>query len=252
MKEINGYKYFNLEEVLEKFQEFLTEKDLLNYLKGGRITGKKLAGKWHIQANELPNLENIVIKENMHSIKEHFIDLESESFRENGRILDIGGGGEGIIGQHLGDRVVSIDNQKDEFEEAIQNGDKNSLKIIMDARDLKFLSESFKSVVAFFSLLYISPEDLPIVFNEIHRVLEKGGLFTLWDVVIPKNSEKQKKIYAIPLKIKINGREVQTSYGTSWDKEQNLETYEQLGKKANFQIINKVRKDKIFKITMKK
>lgn len=34
------------------------------------------------------------------------------------RILDIGGGGEGIIGMRYSNRVISIDTRKDELEEA--------------------------------------------------------------------------------------------------------------------------------------
>ena len=35
-----------------------------------------------------------------------------------GSILDIGGGGEAIIGQMYGDRVTAIDNRQEELEEA--------------------------------------------------------------------------------------------------------------------------------------
>lgn len=47
--------------------------------------------------------------ERMFSIDVQSIDLEG--FSLNGRVLDIGGGGEGIIGQLLGEKVVVIDLQ---------------------------------------------------------------------------------------------------------------------------------------------
>lgn len=82
------------------------------------------------------------------------IDVQSLNlieFRQEGRVLDIGGGGEGIIGQVLGERVIAIDNRSDELEEAPEG----SLKIIMDARELKFLNKTFDGITSFSTLMYI-------------------------------------------------------------------------------------------------
>jgi exopolyphosphatase/guanosine-5'-triphosphate,3'-diphosphate pyrophosphatase len=66
-------------------------------------------------------------------------------------VLDIGGGGEGVIGRLKGRDAVAVDIRKEELEEAVDG----PLKIIMDARDLKFLDESFHTATAFFSMMYI-------------------------------------------------------------------------------------------------
>jgi ubiquinone/menaquinone biosynthesis C-methylase UbiE len=70
-----------------------------------------------------------------------------------GRILDNGGGGEGVIGQLKGEIVVAIDLKKSELESGIKSGDTKSLKIIMDATNMKFIDNSFKTVTAFFSMM---------------------------------------------------------------------------------------------------
>jgi hypothetical protein len=44
------------------------------------------------------------------------IDLQKidlKGFNHKGKILDIGGGGEGIIGQILGEKVIAIDSRSD-------------------------------------------------------------------------------------------------------------------------------------------
>jgi ubiquinone/menaquinone biosynthesis C-methylase UbiE len=69
-----------------------------------------------------------------------------EDFDSPGYILDIGGGGEGIIGKLKGKQVVAIDPNKQELEEAPVG----SLKVIMDATDLQFLDNTF-SVASCFS-----------------------------------------------------------------------------------------------------
>ena len=52
------------------------------------------------------------------------------SFCTDGYVLDIGGGGEGVIGRLNSLQVIAIDCVKDELEEA----PKGPLKIVMDAR----------------------------------------------------------------------------------------------------------------------
>ena len=100
-------------------------------------------------------------EEDIRFIETQNIDLTDVDLK--GRILDIGGGGEGIIGQLKGERVVAIDRRESELKEA--PGD--YLKIIMDAKELKFLDETFETATAFFTLMYIPLENHQIVFQEI-------------------------------------------------------------------------------------
>ena len=67
-----------------------------------------------------------------------------------GSILDIGGGGEAIIGQMYGDKVTAIDNRQEELDEAPNC----CTKLLMDAEKLSFFDGSFDNVTFFYTLMY--------------------------------------------------------------------------------------------------
>ncbi|HEX5807118.1 MAG TPA: class I SAM-dependent methyltransferase, partial [Anaerolineales bacterium] len=96
-----------------------------------------------------------------------------DDFAADGFILDIGGGGESVIGQLKGSQVVAIDIFPGELAEAPVG----ALKIIMDARELKFLDGTFHTATAFFSFMFIHPDDHAKVLEEIFRVLTPNGQF---------------------------------------------------------------------------
>lgn len=75
-------------------------------------------------------------------------------FSSDGWILDIGGGGEGIIGRLKGSQVVAIDL----FAWGMRRTPPGPLKLVMDAADLKFIDGSFGTVTSFFTLMYMNPE----------------------------------------------------------------------------------------------
>lgn len=140
-------------------------------------------------------------------------EITLERIQRDGYILDIGGGGEGIIGQLEGERVVAIDVREDELKEAADG----FLKIVMDAKDLKFLNESFSTVTTFFSMMYMNSDDQREVMEEIYRVLKPGGELLLWDLVVPTRFDEGKKVYAIFLKIYLRDKSIETGYGCPWE-----------------------------------
>jgi len=185
--------------------------------------------------------------ERMYSIGVQSINLTE--FSQEGRILDIGGGGEGIIGQLLGEKVVAIDPRGDELEEAAEG----PLKIIMDARELKFLNETFDGITSFFTLMYVEKQYHYKVFEEIHRVLKDKGEFTMWDATIPQYPGEIKDIFLVPLEIKLRSRKITTTYGVLWDKaEQDMNYYIKLGETVGFQIVMKEEINQIYCIKFKK
>ena len=72
----------------------------------------------------------------------------------NGKILDIGGGGEGVIGRLYTNQVVAIDIRQDELDEA---------------------------PTGFEKIMFMSAEDQKRAISEAARVLVNGGEVHIWD-----------------------------------------------------------------------
>jgi len=158
-----------------------------------------------------------------------------EEIHESGLILDIGGGGEGIIGKLKGRQVIAIDTNKRELEEAAQG----PLKIVMDAADLQFLDASFNTVTSFYTLMYIKDiETHRKVFSEVYRVLTEGGRFLIWDAILPHRKKADKDIAVLTLAVKLGEEEVvETGYGTLWPEEGRRPSYYvKLAREAGFEV----------------
>ena len=136
------------------------------------------------------------VQEYTYSTKTQSIELSP--IETEGLILDIGGGGEGIIGKLNGKQVIAIDTSERELMETKNE----ALKIVMDATDLKFLPESFDACTSFFSFMYIPKSKHLKAFEETHRVLRDNGRLLLWDVKIPEKHGDY-KAFMVRLKIRL-------------------------------------------------
>ena len=173
-------------------------------------------------------------EDRIHFIEKHLVDISSVNLR--GRILDIGGGGEGVIGQYKGKSVIAIDKLKSELEEAPEG---DYLKIMMDAQDLKFLDGTFDTVAAFYMFMYV-PMDMRLkIFEEIFRVLRAGGDFVIWDMIISERGDNEKKLYGAEVEVNIGDKVIDTGYATRWNKTQNLDYFLELGEQVGFQVLEK-------------
>ncbi|MFX0038369.1 MAG: class I SAM-dependent methyltransferase [Promethearchaeota archaeon] len=250
MREINNIKLYDIVEIVKFFTNGETEDSIRNQLETGKLKGKKIDEEWYATKEDI---EDFVGEKKR--IKIFFTDpqeINLNNLNLEGRILDIGGGGEGIIGQLKGDNVVSIDLRKSELEEALEAGDTESLKIIMDAKDLKFLDNTFDTITTFFSIMYAPKNDYKKIFEEIYRVLRKEGEFIIWDPIIPKNISKKKELFVILIKIQIKSKEVITGYGTRWNKEQDINFFIELAKSVGFKIVDQKLEEQYFFLRMQK
>lgn len=176
--------------------------------------------------------------------------VELEDFSADGLILDIGGGGEGIIGQLKGEQCVAIDISKRELEEAPAGP---LMKIVMDARDMKFLDNAFNTTTVFFTFMYIDSSDHEKVFQEISRVLKPEGRLLIWDVAFPEWKDKEKDIFFFPLKVKLPAKTVSTGYGVKRPKTAHgLPHYIELGEKTGFDVVKHKDNGKWFFLELKK
>ncbi len=126
----------------------------------------------------------------------------------SGSILDLGGGGEGIVGRVYGSAVTAIDNRQEELDEA----PKGPEKLPMDACDLKFDDGSFDNVTAFYFFMYLLKERHEDALAEAFRVLRPTGRLYVWDAEIKKADP-----FLVELDIDANGERVHTTYGVYKD-----------------------------------
>ena len=89
-----------------------------------------------------------------------------------GEILDIGGGGEGIIGRVYGQQVTAIDNIQEELDEAPSS----CKKMLMDASELEFSDETFDHVTFFFFTYVHGQADAAKRVERSETSVEERGL----------------------------------------------------------------------------
>jgi ubiquinone/menaquinone biosynthesis C-methylase UbiE len=170
-------------------------------------------------------------------------------FPATGLILDIGGGGEGVIGQLKGDQVISIDINKQELIDAPSK----NLKLVMDARDLKFIDNSFNTAAIFYTLMYIKSVDHEKVFSEIYRVLKPNGKLLIWDVDLPSSKGAIFGITMYSFKFVLPNTTIKTGYGVHKEEiEKNLQYYVELAKKTGFKVISSTQNGSSFYLEVQK
>lgn len=180
-----------------------------------------------------------------HKLAEHTVVLYD--LPGKGLILDIGGGGEGVIGRLKGDKVISIDKRLDELQETKNE----ALKLTMDATDLKFVDSSFGTVTSFFSLMYIPRENHGQVIKEAYRVLKQGGRLLIWDVTIAHRKDGDPSVFLLPLQVKLPKETINTTYGVGWEgREQNSAHFAQLAEDVGFEFVQQDQWQDIFYIEM--
>lgn len=156
--------------------------------------------------------------------------LTLEPIQAEGLILDIGGGGEGVIGQLNGPQVIAIDISEQELIDAPPG----PLKLVMDARHLTFVPGSFNTATAFFTFMYIKGPDHETVLRQVWRVLKPGGRLLIWDVNF-RDRAPDKKSALFSYTAQLPGRQIRSGYGVGWPAGvQDLAYWVALGQKSGF------------------
>jgi ubiquinone/menaquinone biosynthesis C-methylase UbiE len=126
-----------------------------------------------------------------------------------GTVLDIGGGGEGVIARVGGAAVVAVDKYLSEIDEAREKA-AGAAWLVADATALPFKSQSLDHATAFFSCMYMPNEVKEKVFRETRRALKEGGEFWIWDTPISLKNQ----VFAIRLQVDLRDAErINTTYG---------------------------------------
>ena len=123
-----------------------------------------------------------------------------------GPILDLGGGGEGVIGQIYRQQAVVIDNRQEELDETPEGPE----KLLMDAAELTFADGPFQHVTEFFSLMYMPHAVQAQAIIQAARVLRPGGSLQIWDAHIISAFPDP---FFIDLDIDAAGTAIHTTYG---------------------------------------
>ncbi|MBG0784493.1 MAG: methyltransferase domain-containing protein [Anaerolineaceae bacterium] len=172
------------------------------------------------------------------------VELFLEPLPVEGPILDIGGGGEGVIGRLHGQDVIAMDIRKNELDEAPDGPQ----KLVMDAKALGFKDVGFPAATALFSLMYIyKHEDQVRVFQELGRVVRPGGHLYIWDVAFGGKNPPGKPYFVAFLRFHVGGQEWGTGYGMRFPDEIRDEAYyADLASEAGFQPVRSERDQHIF------
>lgn len=162
-----------------------------------------------------------------------------------GSILDIGGGGEAVIGQIYGDNVLAIDISQKELDEAPDCCQKQ----LMDARDLHFPDESCDNITFFYSLMYMTEKTQRKSILEAVRVLKSGGSICIWDSDIDSAYPNP---FVVHLDICSGDSLIHTSYGIVKPGKQSSETILRFLKDAGISIASFQKEKGQFYIACKK
>ncbi len=163
-------------------------------------------------------------------------------------VLDIGGGGEGVVGLLCEGVCVSVDRDASELAEAPEG----PLKIVSDATTLPFLDGSFPRARAFFSFMYMEETTKAAVLDEVFRVLTPGASLLIEDLRV--DDDYPAEIVLQPLTLVMpDGVRLETGYGCRWEgKYQDALSLAMTAERAGFYVLASQDMDALFRLQLEK
>ncbi len=162
-----------------------------------------------------------------------------------GKILDIGGGGDGIIGRLYLQQVTAIDNRQDELDEAPGG----FVKMLMDATELKYENASFDDVTFFFALMFMRAEEQQKAIFEAARCLKSGGELFIWDCDI---TSAYPEPFCVDVEVYLPDECVSTTYGVCKLDTQNCASISKMCANAGLILVSQKRESNHFYLKFKK
>jgi len=159
--------------------------------------------------------------------------------------LDIGGGGEGIIGRLYQSQVTAIDIRQDELDEAPDGFE----KLVMDAAHLTFEDGSFDHVTAFFALMFMDDCTQNHAIAQAARVLKENGQLHIWDCDIESAYPDP---FCVDVSVQLPEKCIETTYGIGKLDAQSSKSILRHCKQAGFVPVCEVQYDGGFYLCLKK
>lgn len=182
----------------------------------------------------------------MSRVETEIQNISLKRLDSEGLILDIGGGGEGLVSRIEGDRVCALDIRMSEIREAQIHGAPANW-FVGDGQDLCFKDGSFDVITLWFSLGYMSDWTTKRgVLEEARRVLKKQGTISIMASNIPDSTDQFVfwALFTLP-----DGTQSQTGYGVRGNQGQTMEKVLDLVAQLDLNILNCEDHDEWFSIT---
>jgi ubiquinone/menaquinone biosynthesis C-methylase UbiE len=151
-----------------------------------------------------------------------------------GRVLDIGGGGEGLVSRIAESRACVVDLSMNKIREA-QMYEADAEWFACDGRSLCFQAEAFDTATLWFSLSYLHDRyQKQLIIREIHRVLRSTGKVSILAILLDESCE------ALTFRGQLrfpDGYVSQMSYRVRGDQLQNCDAVREMLTKDGFEVV---------------
>ena len=154
----------------------------------------------------------------------------------SGIVIDIGGGGEGLVSRIAGTRVCAVDIRLDEIREA-RIHESDSQWVLGDGQALPFRDSAFEKATLWFSLEYMRTSDTKLrVLDEARRVLRQRGVIS----VLASRVMCEEEVFRIIIRYDLpDGSVSQTGYGVWGRQDQNIDAAALFLERTGFRVMRR-------------